>query len=122
MRIGSWVVTSLILIGLLMGATTIYGCGSDSGGKGPEEAAAEYVEAGNVRELEKFMDNAMFGLDFFEITDIETELVSETETAAVVELSCKIGLEGESVRGSKVEMTIDLENLNDEWIVEKVFL
>jgi hypothetical protein len=66
------------------------------------------------------MDDALFGIDFFEITNIETELISETDESALVELKCSIGLEDESVRGSRIEMMIELEKRSDEWVVTSV--
>ena len=121
MRIRLQTVILLSIAGLLSIAPVFIGCGSDNGGsKGPEEVAAEYVESGNVEDLEKFMDDAMFGISLFEITNIETELISETDESALVELKCSIGLEDESVRGSRIEMMIELEKHEDEWIVTSV--
>ena len=112
-----------ILLALVTGG--ILSCGSgDSGPPGPEEVAKEYIEAGKVEDLEKFMDLAMFGIsDVFEVGNVETTLVSKTETEAEVFATCDIQVEGGGgFRGNEVEMTLMLEKGGEEWAVSEVRL
>ncbi|MFO8100693.1 MAG: hypothetical protein R6U37_00775 [Dehalococcoidia bacterium] len=119
MKIRGKVIAVLLLVGLL--AAMVGGCSGSSGPPGPEEVAKDYIESGGVEELEDFMAKAMFGIPgVLEVTQVKTELVSETADTAVVEAECKMGVEDEAVRGSKVEMRLELEKHGEEWEVIEV--
>lgn len=109
---------------LLIAATLIVGCGSgDSGPPGPEDVAKDYIEAGKVKALDKFLNQAMFGIPgILEIDNVETSLISETETTAEVYGECRIEMGEGGFRGNKVEMTLYLEKSGEEWVVTDVKL
>ncbi len=107
----------LLVIPILI--VLLLGCGG--GSQGPEELAAEYVESGNVEELEQFLNRAMLlGERLLDITNVETTLVSETDEAATVLVECSVGTD--KARDSVVKITVQLMKSGGEWIVGRAWI
>ena len=109
-------ITALTLV-----VITIFVLSCGGGSQGPEELAAEYVESGNVEELEQFLDRAMLlGERLLDITKVETTLVSETDGAATVLVECSVGTD--EARDSVVKITVELVKSDGKWVVVKAWI